>query len=140
MRPSCALLAVLACLAPAVARASDISSLFFFGDSLTDEGRNGRTAPIIWAGVLRNDLSITSGANYAIGGAITSNQPSASFGDSSYLGQVNSFVASGTPVSPGATAGIWIGTNNVQLGSIQRVAPTAITTAASRDVQTGSRR
>ena len=104
MRLLIGILATLAWLIPAAARASEISSLSFFGDSLTDEGRNGRTAPVIWAGVLRNDLSITAGTNYAIGGAVTSSQPSAQFGDSSYLGQVNSFVASGTPVSAGAPA------------------------------------
>ncbi len=128
--------AALLSIAPA-ARALDADSITFFGDSLTDEGRNGRTAPVLWSQVFRTDTSITAGANYAIGGATTSNQPSATFGDSSYLGQVNSFIASGTPASLNAAAGIWIGTNNVQIGAARGVAATTIAAGASSDVRTG---
>ncbi len=134
---SAATAALLSALLPAPARALDADSIIFFGDSLTDEGRNGRTAPVLWAEVLRADTSITAGANYAIGGATTSNQPSATFGDSSYLGQVNSFIASGTPVTANEAAGIWIGTNNVQIGAARGVAPATIASGASADVRTG---
>src|SRR4051794_24285109 len=79
------------------ARAADPSSIWFFGDSLTDEGRGGRTAPVMWPGVVRSDLGVVAGYNYAIGGAYTSNQPSPIFGDMSYLGQVNSFLADHPP-------------------------------------------
>jgi uncharacterized protein YhjY with autotransporter beta-barrel domain len=129
--------AVLVGLAPSAARAYDYSSFIFFGDSLTDQGRAGQTAPVMWPAVLRTDTSITAGANYAIGGAITSNQPSAKFGDSSYLGQINSFIASGTPIQPNTAAGIWIGANNIQIGASQHVAPATIASSARADVATG---
>ena len=130
-----ALLSAALLLAPA--HALDADSIIFFGDSLTDTGRNGRTAPVIWTEILRTDTSITAGADYAIGGATTSNQPSAAFGDSSYLGQVKGFIASGTPVTANEAAEIWIGTNNIQIGAAHGVAPTTIASRASADVRAG---
>ena len=50
------------------------ASLYFFGDSLTDEGRNGPTAPVIWSEVHRNDLSIIKYREFAIGAATSGNQ------------------------------------------------------------------
>jgi phospholipase/lecithinase/hemolysin len=115
----------------------DLTTLVFFGDSLTDEGRNGRTAPVMWSQVLRNDLSITSGTNYAIGGAITSNQPTTAFGDASYLGQINRFVSAGGSTNAKTGAGIWIGTNNIWIGASNHLSATSVATSAAADVQTG---
>ena len=118
----------------AAAHADPVTSYYFFGDSLTDEGRNGRTAPVIWAEVLRNDLSITSGQNFAIGGATSGNQASATFGNSGFLGQVNSFV-SGAPYA-NAAAGVWIGTDDVQLGAAH-IPAASIAATATQNVRTG---
>lgn len=74
-------------LVPLAAHADPVTSYYFFGDSLADEGRAGRTAPVIWAEVLRNDLSITSGQNFAIGGAISGKKARATFGNSGFLGR-----------------------------------------------------
>lgn len=119
------------------ASAYDLTTLVFFGDSLTDEGRGGRTAPVMWPGVLRTDISVTQGVNYAIGGAITSNQPSAVFGDSSFLGQVSSFVAAGGATDPKTGAGVWIGTNNIWLGASRGQPAATVASAAAADVSSG---
>ena len=84
---------------------------------------------MIWAQVLRNDLSITFGQNFAIGGATSGNQASALFGKSGFLGQVNSFVA-GAPYT-NAGAGVWIGTNDVQIGAAINVQPAVIAATAT---------
>lgn len=129
---------VLAAISPLnIARAADPTSLWFFGDSLTDEGRAGRSAPVMWPGVLRSDLGVTSGFNYAIAGSYTSNQPSPIFGDESFLGQVNSFVTSSPTLGADPVAGVWTGTNNIWIGSYQGLAPAAIVAHASGDVRTG---
>ena len=117
------------------ASAQQATSLYFFGDSLTDEGRNGRTAPVIWAEVLRNDLSITTGQNFAIGGATSGNQASAVFGNSGFLGQVNMFVAGGPYAN--AEAGVWIGINDIQAGVAANVAPATIAARTAQNVRTG---
>ncbi len=135
MRPLRALVVAVVSIGAGAAHAQQVSSLYFFGDSLTDEGRNGRTAPVIWAEVLRNDLSITSGQNFAIGGATSGNQASAVFGNSGFLGQVNSFVAGGPYTNAGA--GVWIGTNDIQLGSIAHVPAATIAATATQNVRTG---
>lgn len=135
-----ATLALTLCAATGRAHATssyNLTTLVFFGDSLTDEGRNGRTAPTMWSEVLRNDLSITSGTNYAIGGAITSNQPTTAFGDASYLGQINSFVSAGGATNSTTGAGVWIGTNNIWQGASNHLSATAVATSAANDVQTG---
>ena len=124
-----------ACITAGTVSAQQVSNLYFFGDSLTDEGRAGRTAPVIWAQVLRNDLSITAGQNLAIGGATSGNQASATFGNSGFLGQVNSFVAGGPYAN--AAAGVWIGTNDIQLGSIARIPAATIVATATQNVRTG---
>ncbi len=121
----------------AAARADDVSSLFFFGDSLTDQGRNGFSAPVLWSGVLRGDLGVTSGANYAIGGATSGNQASAVFGNSGYLGQVNTFLTSGAAVPPGTEAGVWIGTNDISIGTVQGLTPAQVASATTGNVLTG---
>ncbi len=135
MRPLRSLLVAVVFVAAGAAHAQQVTSLYFFGDSLTDEGRNGRTAPVIWAQVLRNDLSITSGQNFAIGGATSGNQASAVFGNSGFLGQVNSFVAGGPYTNAGA--GVWIGTNDVQIGAATNVQPSVIAATATQNVRTG---
>ena len=76
MRSFRVLLAAVGFIGAGAAQAQQAPSLYFFGDSLTDEGRNGRTAPVIWSEVLRNDLSVTAGRNFAIGGATSGNQAS----------------------------------------------------------------
>lgn len=117
--------------------AADPSALWFFGDSPTDEGRNSRTAPIMWPQIIRSDLGASAGINYAIGGAITSNQPSATFGDTSFLGQVRSFTATTPALGANPVAGVWIGTNNIWQGSAQGLAPTLIVSSAVEDVKSG---
>lgn len=117
------------------APAAEVSSLYFFGDSLTDEGRAGRTAPVIWSQVLRRDLAIAAGGNYAIGGATTHDQPSAAFGDSSFLGQVRALAA--TAVPPDAEAAIWIGTNDVWIGAARGRAPETVAADAAGAVRAG---
>ncbi len=116
------------------ASAYDLTTLVFFGDSLTDEGRGGRTAPVMWPGVLRSDISITQGVNFAIGGATTSNQPSPVFGDSSFLGQVASFVSAGGTSDPKTGAGVWIGTNNIWIGASRGQQAATVASAAAADV------
>jgi uncharacterized protein YhjY with autotransporter beta-barrel domain/phospholipase/lecithinase/hemolysin len=130
-------LATLAALAAPDAVLADPSSVYFFGDSLTDEGRAGQTAPVMWPSVYLAATGIGASVNYAIGGAYTSNQPSAEFGDMSFLGQVNAFVAAGSAAGPNPAAGIWIGTNNIWIQSGQGAAPASIATRAAADVATG---
>lgn len=126
-----------AALAAGAAQAADPSSMWFFGDSLTDEGRAGRTAPVMWPGVVRSDLGVAAGYNYAIGGSYTSNQPSPIFGDESSLGQVNSFLADHHTLGKNPVAGVWTGTNNIWIGSWEGKNPGGIAAGASADVKRG---
>jgi uncharacterized protein YhjY with autotransporter beta-barrel domain/phospholipase/lecithinase/hemolysin len=108
-------------------------SLFFFGDSLTDEGRVGRTAPIIWAEEVRDILGLHSGVNYAMGGAYTGSE----FQSYSVLDQINEFIGDGGATTPAAVAGLWIGINNIQVGAVRGVDATTIVDDAVGDVRTG---
>lgn len=121
----------------ASAQAQTPTSLWFFGDSLTDEGRNGRTALYMWPEALRADFGVSAGYNYAIGGATTSNQPSSVFGNSSFLGQVNSFVAASPATGANPLAAVWIGTNNIWIGSAHGSQPANLAASTSADVLTG---
>ncbi len=131
------LLLVAAALCPAPLRAADVSSLYFFGDSLTDEGRAGRSAPALWTEALRADLMISAGANVAIAGATTHDQPNATFGDGSFLGQVHALVESGAALPTGAEAAIWIGTNDVWIGAARGSAPDRVAAEARAAVEAG---
>ena len=111
--------------------------MWFFGDSTTDEGRAGRASPLLWPEVVRSDLGVTHFHNYAIAGSYTSNQPSPIFGDESFLGQVNSFIADHRALGKTPVAGVETAGNNIWIGSWQGVNPGTIATGALGDVKKG---
>lgn len=124
-------------LGASAAMAADVDTLVFFGDSLTDEGRNGRTAPVMWPGLMRTDLSITKGANYAYGGSFTSDAAGGTAG-TNFLGQVGSYLSDvNGSVSAKTQVLVWTGTNNIWQQAGKGVAATTIATSAAADVRTG---
>ncbi|KAF3999922.1 autotransporter domain-containing protein [Glaciimonas immobilis] len=127
------------CMTP-VASASNFSQMVFFGDSLMDSGfytgvgqqPSFTTNPdLIWTQLLARKNGLTAdpayvltpngvvplnGTNYAIGGALTSQQsldPASGFLTPSVTDQVNNYLSSRPKADKNALYSVWAGSNDV---------------------------